>query len=419
MIDRLQNGPAEVPVPPAPASPRTRTGLKMAAVAAGMVLIFGLGVAVGDGRLSLNRKTASGDSAPSRLNYSSVDQVYNTLRANYDGSLDSTKLLNGMKKGLAEATGDPYTEYFTAAEAKQFNEQLNGGGFSGIGAELGLDKDKNLIVVAPIAGTPAANAGVKPQDIISEVDGKSTTGWSTDEAVSKIRGKKGTKVTLTLIRNRSQEIKLDIVRDDIRVPSVDSKMLDNGVGYLHIATFGDDTGELATNQAEALKKQGAKSIVLDLRGNPGGEVDSAVKVASLWLPKGKLVMQAKKGDQILETYVANGTQVLQGIPTAVLINAGSASASEIVASALHDNVNARLIGEKSFGKGVMQGIEPLSGGDKLKVTIARWYRPNGENIDKKGITPDQTVKLSDDDAANSRDPQKDAAIQFLLTKKDQ
>lgn len=419
-MQQQTSGPAGVPVERS-SGPGRRSVIigKVAAAAFVGLFLFSLGVGVGNGKIAtgnlnlFSKTNPTTSSSPSRLDYSSIDQVYGTLRQNYDGQLDGDKLVDGMKKGLAEATGDPYTEFFTAAEAKQFDDQLNGTAFSGIGAELGLDKDKNLIVVAPIDGTPAAKAGLKPQDIIASIDGKTTTGLSTDEAVLKIRGKKGTTVNLKLIRNRSQSVDVSIVRDDIKIPSVSTKVLDNNVGYMRINQFGHDTGTLAQQQAKDLKDKGVKSIVLDLRGNPGGEVDAAVKVSSLWLPPGKLVMQAKRGDQVLETYVANGTNTLQGIPTVVLVNAGSASASEIVASALKDNVNARIIGEKSFGKGVMQGIEPLSGGDELKVTIARWYRPNGQNIDKKGITPDQEVKLSDDDSANGRDPQLDAAQDFL------
>ena len=385
------------------------------------IFIFSVGVGVGDGRINIGHfgfggSGGGGSSAPANLNYSSIDSVYDKLRENYDGKLDDTKLLDGMKKGLAEATGDPYTEYFTATEAKQFTDQVNGGGFSGIGAELGLDDDKNVIIVAPIKGMPAEKAGVKPKDIVAEIDGKSTSGLTISEAVSKIRGKKGTTVKLTLVRN-NQPIEVEITRDDIQVPSVDSKMLDDGqTAYMHISTFGDNTASLARQQATDLKKQGAKAFVLDLRGNPGGEVDAAIGVASLWTPQGKLVMQAKRGSQVLETYTAQGNNILQDMPTAVLINGGSASASEIVASALRDNVGARLIGEKSYGKGVMQGIEALPGGAELKVTIARWYSPKGQNIDKKGIDPDQKVGLSDADAAAGNDPQLSAGQSYVQSK---
>jgi len=392
-----------------PQPPRLGMTAKVIVGAVLALSIFSVGVGVGDGRIRLSGMATENKALPANLDYSTVNQVYDVLRHEYDGQLNSGQLLDGLKEGLAEATGDPYTEYFTPAKAKAFNDQLNGTGFSGIGAELGQDKDKNLIVVAPIDGTPAAAAGIKAQDIIAEIDGKPTTGLSIDDAVSKIRGKKGTKVKLELIRDKSQTIDLEITRDDITVPSVSTKMLDNNVGYMRISTFGENTGDLAASKAQELKDQGAQRIVLDLRGNPGGAVDSAVKVASLWLPKGKLIMQEKRGSDVLETHTANGNNPLQGLPTVVLIDAGSASASEIVSGALHDNNAAKLFGEKSYGKGVVQAVEPLPDGGQLKVTIARWYRPNGQNIDKKGIDPDKTVKISDEDAAAGTDTQLQAA----------
>jgi carboxyl-terminal processing protease len=400
------SAPTDAPAPP-------RVGIATKAVL-GLVLmfsVFSIGVGVGNGRIhvgNLNRSGQNG-SLPAALDYSTVSQVYNVLRQEYDGKLDSGKLINGLKQGLAQAADDPYTEYFTPEKAKQFSDQLNGTGFSGIGAELGQDKDKNLIVVAPIAGTPAAQAGVKPQDIIAEIDGKDTSGLSVEDAVSKIRGKRGTTVELKLIRNKTEVIDLKIIRDDIKIPSVETKMLDDTTGYLRITTFGNDTGSLASQKAQELLGQGAKKIVLDLRGNPGGSVDSAIEVASLWVPKDKLVMQEKRGDQVLKTYTADGNNVLKDLPTVVLINAGSASASEIVSGALKDSGVASLLGEKSYGKGVVQAIEPLGDGGQLKVTIARWYRPNGQNIDKKGIEPDQKVTNSDEDVQAGKDTQLEAA----------
>lgn len=385
------------------AAVEAKQGKKISLVGAMLVAVvtFGLGVAVGDGTISFGQNSASND-LPNQLNYSSVSDVYDVLRKEYDGKLDQNKLLDGMKEGLAEATGDPYTEYFTADQYKKFDEQLNGEGFSGIGAELGQDKDKNLIVVSPIAGTPAEKAGVKPQDIIAEIDGKTTTGLSVDEAVTKIRGKKGTNVKLTLVRGGREAIELEITRDDIRVPSVESKILDDGTGYLRITTFGNTTGSDAQKEAQKLKDQGAKKIVLDLRGNPGGVVDSAIQIASLWLPKGTLIMEEKRDNTVIKTYTADGNNILEGMPTAVLINEGSASASEIVAGALHDNkMAAKLVGVKSYGKGVVQGIEPLEDGGQLKVTVARWYRPNGQNIDKKGIEPDQKAEAGEADSAEN------------------
>jgi carboxyl-terminal processing protease len=370
--------------------------------------LFCAGIGVGDGRLSLGFDPNPSKTLPNHLNYASVDEVYNTLRGAYDGKLDETKLMDGLKQGMAEASGDPYTMYFTPDEARKFTSQLNNE-FSGIGAELGQDKDKNLIVVSPIAGTPAAQAGIKPQDVIAEIDKTSTSGISVDAAVTKIRGEKGTKVTLKLIRNHEQTINVTITRDDIKIPSVTSKVLDGNVGYLRINTFADDSGQLANDEAQKLKDAGIKSVILDLRGNPGGRVDAAVSVASLWLPEGKIIMQEKRGSVVQTTHTATGGTILNGLPTAVLIDSGSASASEIVAGALRDQNVAKLLGEKSYGKGSVQQVIDLKDGSELKVTVARWYRPNGQNIDKKGIDPDQVVKPSADDVAAGKDVQLDTA----------
>jgi carboxyl-terminal processing protease len=323
---------------------------------------------------------------------------------------------------LAESTGDPYTEYFTAKEAKDFTGQVNGT-FTGIGAELGKDKDGNIIIVAPIAGNPAEKAGLKPQDAIATINGDTTTGLSIDEAVKKIRGDKGTKVTLQVIRDKSQALSFTIVRDNIQIKSVKWEVSSDNIGLVTISTFGNDTPQLITEAANDLKAKNVRGIVLDLRGNPGGILDSAVAVASQWLPTGKKVLEEKRGSVVLRTYESDGPGQLAGIPTVVLINQGSASASEIAAGALKDNNAARLIGEKSYGKGVVQqpiciGSRTATGceGDMLKVTVASWYRPNGQNINHQGIKPDQEVKISDEDAAAQKDTQKDTAIQYLLTK---
>jgi carboxyl-terminal processing protease len=392
-----------------PDKPKTSTFGKILLGVAGAIIIFSIGVNVGDGRLKLH-VASENKGLPNKLDFSSVNQVYGLLKDKYDGKLTEQQLSDGLNTGLAEATGDPYTSYFTADQAKKFDEELNGKGFSGIGAELGLDKDKNLIVVAPITGTPAANAGIKPKDMIVEIDGKSTSGLSIDEAVTKIRGKKGSQVKLKIIRNHADTIDLTITRDDITVPTVESKVLDDNIGYMHISTFGADTGDLALQQAKDLADKNVKAVILDLRGNPGGSVDSAVQVASLWVPQGQLVMQEKRlNGQVLDTYKALGNDVLGKLPTIVLVDEGSASASEIVSGALHDTNKAKLYGEKTYGKGVVQEINPLNDGAELKVTVARWYRPNGQNIDKKGINPDTEVKLSDDDAKAGNDTQLKAA----------
>ncbi len=391
------------------------------------VTFFVLGNVIGTGRLKLpfaNRGYASVSGLPKDLDYSGVEDVYDELRTNYDGKLTAEQLETGLKKGLAEATGDPYTEYFTAKEAADFEGQVNGT-FTGIGAELGEDSDGNIIIVAPIAGNPAEKAGVQAQDIIARINGESTTGMSIDDAVSKIRGEKGTTVKLSLIRDKSQALDLTITRDSIQIKSVKWEVQDDDIGYITISTFGSDTPDLIHQAATELKDKNVKGVVLDLRGNPGGILDSAVAVSSEWLPQDKTVLQEKRGSVVLDTYKSTGSALLAGIPTVVLIDQGSASASEITAGALKDNNAARLIGEKSYGKGVVQQPICIGGGRQsdgncsdamLKVTVASWYRPNGQNINKKGIEPDQKVTISDEDVAAKNDTQKTAAIDYLKAK---
>ena len=383
--------------------------------AAGMLIVFVLGVNVGNGSIpmTLSRGSSQNGSLPATLDYSSVNQVYQVIKDNYDGKLTEAQLLDGLKSGLAQATGDPYTEYFNAKDAKAFNDELQGT-FSGIGAELGQDSDKNLVVIAPISGFPADKAGLRAQDIIASIDGKATSGMSVDEAVNLIRGKKGTKVVLKVVRNKSETLTFTITRADIKVPSVESKILDNGLGYLQITQFSNDTASLAAKAAQDFKDNDVKGVILDLRDDPGGLLDAAVKVSSLWLPQNKLILQEKTDGKVVKSYSADGNNILAGVPTVVLVNSGSASAAEITAGALRDNNVATILGEKSYGKGSVQQILNLSGGAEIKVTAARWYRPNGQNIDKKGITPDKVVKMTDEDYAKGSDPQKDAAISQLL-----
>ncbi len=378
-----------------------------------VVAIFGLGVGVGNGSIHVNKQIPEANQKlPADLNYSSVEELYDELRAKYDGKLDETKLLDGIKAGLAEASGDHYTVYLNAKDAEAFNNQLDGT-FSGIGAELGKDAQGNMVIVAPIADTPASRADLRPQDIIISIDGKDVAGMSVEQAVTKIRGKEGTKVSLRILRNKSEDHTITITRATIKVPSVKHEILDGNVGYMQITRFGDDTAELTAKAAQEFKDKGVKGVVLDLRGDPGGRLDAAVAVSSLWLNKGDVVLTERQNGVITDTEYASGDSPLHGMPTAVLIDEGSASASEITAGALKDNKAATLFGVKSFGKGSVQKIVELNGGGELKVTIARWHRPNGQNIDKKGINPDTEVKLTDEDRKNNADPQKDAAIQFI------
>lgn len=381
--------------------------------------VFQLGLGFGQGRFHVQMPWSTAAVAkglPNQLDYSSVNTLYQALKQNYDGQLTESQLVDGLKHGLAQSTNDPYTVFFTAKEAKQFNQELNNQ-FSGIGADLGQDSSGNLQVIAPVAGTPAAQAGIQAQDLIAAINGVSTSGISVDSAVNKIRGPAGTKVTLQIVRNKTQVLNLTITRQNITVPSVTTKTLPGNIGYMQISTFANDTSQLAQKAADQFASQHVKGLVLDLRDDPGGLLDAAINVSSLWLPNGKLVLQEKSGNVVQHTYYAQGNDELNGVPTVVLINAGSASASEITTGALHDNKAAYVIGSKSYGKGVVQQLINFSDGSQLKVTVASWYRPNGQNINHRGITPDKNVtEPATVTADGSNDAQLQAAETYLAGK---
>lgn len=379
-------------------------------VGAGAIFLFGWGI--GSGRIhiaALSKIQSENTDLPASLDTSSVQEVYRALRDNYDSKLTVEQLLDGAKAGLAASTGDPYTEYMNAEEAQEFRDDLNGT-FSGIGAELSKEGE-NIVVVAPIAGYPAAAAGLQSKDVIVSIDDKPTTGMSLSQAVNAIRGPAGTEVKLTVNR-AGVEKEITITRATINVPSVKWEVKDE-IGYMTISTFSEDTPDLAVQAAQDFKNKSVQGVVVDVRGNPGGLLDSSVSVASLWLEQGDTVLTEQRGGKVIKTYPASGNNILAGIPTVVLIDESSASASEILAGALQDNKVATLIGVTSYGKGSVQNLIDLKNGGVLKVTIARWFTPEGQNIDKSGIAPDKTVERTAADVKASKDPQKDAATQAL------
>lgn len=345
---------------------------------------------------------------PADLDYSDVEHVYDLLRANFDGELSVNTLLDGLKEGLAEATGDPYTVYLSEEESKQFLSDLNGT-FTGIGAELSTENDR-LIIVAPLKGFPADNAGLQPQDIISAINGEDAFGIKVEEAVNTIRGPEGTDVTLSIIRN-GEQFDVTITRAEIVVPSVESEVRD-GIGILTISRFAEDTVELAKQAAQDFRRQNVSGVVLDLRNNTGGYLTGAVEIAGIWLD-GDVVVEQRRGGNAIDSLRAPSGAILGGVETVVLVNEGSASASEIVAGALKDNQAATIFGQTTFGKGSVQELKEVRSGGTLKVTIARWYTPNGNSIDETGIEPDTKVEITPEDIEAERDPQLDAAIKHL------
>lgn len=385
---------------------------KIAVLLITFLVIFVLGYKIGDGSFNLQSSSVNG-SLPNSLNYSLVQQEYTILKNNYDGKLDYNTLEDGLLNGLVNAAGDIHSQYFNSTQAVQFNQELNNT-FSGIGAELDTNSSGQIIVVSTLQGTPASKSGLKTGDIILNIDGKSTQGESIDNAVTAIHGPSGTTVTLGVQRG-SVNLTFKIVRADIVVPSVNYKILPNNIGYMDIISFANDTPGLAQQAANYFKQHNVKGIILDLRGNPGGLVSSAISVSSLWLPAGTTIMTEKHGNQVVQTYQALGGNILNGIQTVVLIDSGSASASEITAGALKDNKAAELIGEKSYGKGSVQQIFNLNGGRQVKVTIYHWYTPDNINIDKIGIQPDIVVPLTQADQQNGVDTQENAAVSYLLS----
>lgn len=351
----------------------------------------------------------SKSTSPAQLNFSELNDLYSVLKSKYDGDIDTEKLIDGAKHGMVDALGDPYTTYFNAEEAKAFDSDLNGT-FEGIGAELGKTSGQ-LAIMSVIADSPAQKAGLEKNDIILKVNDEDTSAMTVGGAVTKIRGDKGTSVKLTILRGETTK-EYSITRDTITSESVSTELLEGNIGYMRISRFGDDTANLAKKAAESFKSQGVTKIILDLRGNGGGLLTAAQSVASLWL-NNKVIVSERTGGTTTDTLRSTGSAVLEGVATVVLVDGDSASASEIVAGALKDNGAATLLGEKTFGKGSVQTIEDLTSGGQLKVTIAKWYTPNGVNINKEGIQPDKEVKISDDDAKAGKDTQKNAAIDLL------
>lgn len=356
---------------------------------------------------------ALGSSSSNRHDMSEYWRVNDLLHAKFDGDISAEKQAEGAITGMVASLGDPYTTYLTADQSKELSDDLKGS-LSGVGIEVGLKNDK-LTVIAPIDGAPAALAGIRAGDIIVGVNNEETSSMSLDTAVSKIRGQKGTDVTLKIIRGSSSPKDYKITRDEITVPSVKTEVKEDGIGYIKISRFGDDTVEAVQNAASELKTKGVKAVVVDLRDNPGGYLDGAVDISSQFMSSG-VVVEQRSSKEKNSVYHAKPGGELTEIPVVVLVNNGSASASEIMAGALHDNNRATLVGEKTFGKGSVQQLFQLSGGANVKITIAHWFTPKGVNISKEGIHPDIEVKQTAEDFNAGHDPQLDKALETAKSK---
>jgi len=340
-----------------------------------------------------------------QLDLASVQATYQTVKENFDGEIDDAKLVEGANRGLVEALGDQYTVYMNKKESSDFDNSLSGNIGGGIGVEIAI-RGNLPTVVRVLRDNPAEKVGMAVGDVVTAVNGESVEKLTTTEIVAKIRGDAGTTVKVAVYREGATK-DFTLTREVVNNPSVYGSVV-NGVGIMTISRFDDKTGNLARSLATEFKAAGVKGVVIDLRGNGGGYVTAAQDVGGIWLDK-QVVVTEKKGSKVTDELKTGSNPILNGIPTVVLINSSSASASEIVAGALHDHKAATLLGEKSFGKGSVQKLVGLGEGSMLKVTVARWYTPSGLNISEKGITPDTTVERSIDDLSAGRDSQLDAA----------
>lgn len=385
-----------------------------AIIVVGLIFVLGLGYIIG----TFNNQII-GTVAPlfgvktytGTLDLSSLQATYQALKANYDGTIDDKALIDAANKGMVSSLGDPYTVYFNQKDAANFNNDLTGTIGGGIGVELSVRNTNQITVIRVLADNPAEKAGIAVGDVVTKInDTPIPATESMDDVVAKIRGDAGTTVKITVMRGTETK-DFTITRADVSNPSVYSTV-SNGIGIMTITRFDDQTGQLARSAAQNFKAQNVKSVILDLRGNGGGYLTAAQDVVGLWV-NNKTVVTERTNGKVVDDLKSGTDPILAGLPTVVLVNESTASASEITAGALHDYHVAKLVGEKTFGKGVVQKLIGLPDDAQLKVTIAKWYTPDGVNIQKQGITPDKIVSISSDDINANCDPQLDAAKGLL------
>lgn len=405
-----------------------------------LIITGGIGYRLGEQKATVSVSKETGivvnrePPSSATIDFSLFWDVWQRLFASYidRATMDSQKMLYGAIAGMVNALGDPYTTFLPPKENTDFKEDL-GGQFEGIGAQLGL-KDGNIVVIAPLKGMPAESAGIRAGDYILKVNDEETTGWSVTQAVTKIRGRRGTSVTLTILHDtETKPTDISIRRDTITVASVESwtkpvsaiteisgtdigKMLRSSqtISYIELSRFGDHTNEeweTAVTEVATAYRNGSKGLIFDLRNNPGGYLDGAVYIASEFIKDGIIVSQVNTNGT-KEDYTVTRAGKLLTIPVVVLVNKGSASAAEIVAGALRDHKRGKLVGEVTFGKGSVQTPEDLRDGSGLHITTGKWLLPNGDSIHKSGVKPDVLVEMEDFEA--TADAQLAKAIELLL-----
>ena len=393
----------------APSKPEKKVNLTTTVIVAAVTMAIGVIVGINFDKISNNINTALGNRAATSISFDELKDVYGELSSSFDGSLDRKKVIEEAKRGLVNAAGDKYTYYMNAKEAEEFDKELEGDVGAGIGVEIG-ERDGLVKVLRTTPDNPARKAGVLAGDIIYKADDEDISGLGVEDVAKKLRGEAGTKVKLTVMRD-NKEVSFDLVREIINNVSVYSDYKGDAA-IITITRFDSDTGKLAREKAQEAIDKKVKKVIIDLRGNGGGYVTAAQEVASLWVESGKLIVEQKSQSGLYneKVYAKGGSAILKNTKTIVLVNGSTASASEIVAGALQDYDLAKLIGEKTYGKGSVQALQKLTGGELLRVTVAKWYTPKGKNINGEGIAPDKEVERTFDQINKEEDPQLDAAL---------
>ena len=394
-----------------------------AAVAAVLLIVvgaFGAGVYFGaSGKTASSSTFFDGTTPPDQVNFGPLWKAWEVLEEKYVSSTSTKQVtaedkLWGTIQGLAGSYGDPYTVFMPPEDRKVFEADISGS-FGGVGMEIGKRNDV-LTVIAPLKGTPAAAAGILTGDKVLEINGDSTDKLSVDEAIRKIRGEVGTTVKLTIQREGSTELKpVSIVRAVISVPPLATELRADGIFVIELYSFSATSPGAFREALREFSVSGTDKLILDLRGNPGGFLEAAVDIASWFLPAGKVIVTEHfGGDKDDRIYRSKGYNVFtDNLKMAILINEGSASASEILAGALQQHTKEKLIGENSYGKGSVQELIPITSDTSLKVTVAQWLTPNGSSISDGGLKPDIEVKLTAEDLEKGKDPQLEKAVQLL------
>lgn len=380
---------------------------------------FGVGVYVGyNERPAIEKVTSAYNKEPRKppeVDFLPFWHVWNLLEEKHVGrsDLDRQGMVYGAISGLVKSLDDPYTVFLPPREKELFESEVSGK-FEGIGAEIGMRKSI-LTIISPLAGSPAKAAGLLAGDKVFKIDDTVTADLSLDEAVDLIRGPQGTTVALTVLRNGEDETRvIEIVRNIIRLPILEMEKREDGIFIIRLFNFSESAPHEFRKVVGEVAKSGASKLVLDLRNNPGGFLEAAVDIASWFLEAGKVVAREDFGEgESEELYRSKGYNVLKDMPVAVLINEGSASASEILAGALRDHKASPLIGKKSFGKGSVQELTRVTDETSVKITIAQWLTPSGVSLHETGLEPDEVVEATFKDIEEGKDPQLERAIEIL------